>query len=159
LAIKNINSMKEIYIAAPVATRSGYGAHSREIVKALIKSGKYDVKIIPLRWGGTPQTALDKENPEDQLILNNMVSGQLNGKPDVFLHITIPNEFQASTTAPPFCLCVHKCRTQSALFLYLFYKIFASIFTKLAIWASTINCLLKQIWTFSTTPIDHQGLW
>lgn len=96
MAIKNINSMKEIYIAAPVATRSGYGAHSREIVKALIKSGKYDVKIIPLRWGGTPQTALDKENPEDQLILNNIVSGQLNGKPDVFLHITIPNEFQAA---------------------------------------------------------------
>ena len=34
-----------VLVTAPVATRSGYGAHSRDIVRALIKLDKYDVKI------------------------------------------------------------------------------------------------------------------
>ena len=42
------------FISAPVDTWSGYGARSRDIVKALIKSDKYDIKIIPQRWGATP---------------------------------------------------------------------------------------------------------
>ena len=33
-------------VTAPVATRSGYGAHSRDIVRALIKLDRYDVKIF-----------------------------------------------------------------------------------------------------------------
>ena len=33
-------------VTAPVATRSGYGAHSRDICRALIKLDKYDKKWI-----------------------------------------------------------------------------------------------------------------
>ena len=51
--------MKPLFIVtAPVATRSGYGAHSRDIVRALIDIGKWEVKVQPVRWGSTPQNAL-----------------------------------------------------------------------------------------------------
>ena len=47
------------YISCPIDTFSGYGARSRDFVKALIKSDKYDVKIIPQRWGSTPFGFID----------------------------------------------------------------------------------------------------
>jgi len=34
-------------IMAPVATQSGYGARSRDLVTALLKLDKYEVKIFP----------------------------------------------------------------------------------------------------------------
>ena len=40
---------------APIATRSGYGDHSRDILKSLFELDKYDVKIVPTRWGNTPR--------------------------------------------------------------------------------------------------------
>ena len=46
---------------APVATRSGYGDHSRDILKSLFELDKYDVKIVPTRWGNTPQDQLDPQ--------------------------------------------------------------------------------------------------
>ena len=33
-------------VTAPVATRSGYGAHSRDIVRSLIELDKFDIKIF-----------------------------------------------------------------------------------------------------------------
>ena len=35
-------------VTAPVATRSGYGAHSRDIVRSLVRLDKYDIKIYPV---------------------------------------------------------------------------------------------------------------
>jgi len=85
-----------IIVAAPVRTRSGYGARSRDIVKALIANEKYDVKVIPLRWGNTPETALDSNNEEDRKILDRLINPKINenNRPDIFIHITIPNEFE-----------------------------------------------------------------
>ena len=54
-------------VTAPIATRSGYGAHSRDICRALIKLDKYDVKIWNVRWGNTPMNALIKDDPNDQM--------------------------------------------------------------------------------------------
>ena len=34
-------------ISCPFDTYSGYGARSRDIVKAIIESDKYDVKLLP----------------------------------------------------------------------------------------------------------------
>ena len=45
-------------VTAPVTTRSGYGAHARDICRALIKLDRYDVKIWGVRWGNTPMNAL-----------------------------------------------------------------------------------------------------
>ena len=41
------------YISAPVDTYSGYGARSRDLVRAIINQGKYYVKILSQRWGNT----------------------------------------------------------------------------------------------------------
>ena len=47
--------MKPVFvISCPIDTYSGYGARSRDIVKAIIKTDKYDVRILPQRWGATP---------------------------------------------------------------------------------------------------------
>ena len=40
-------------ISAPVDTYSGYGARSRDIVKAIIATDRYDVKLLSQRWGNT----------------------------------------------------------------------------------------------------------
>ena len=50
-------------ISCPIDTYSGYGARSRDVVKALIELDKYEIKILPQRWGNTPQGFI-KDNPE-----------------------------------------------------------------------------------------------
>ena len=50
-----------VLVTAPVATRSGYGAHSRDIIRSLINIDKYDVKIWPVKWGSTPMNALNDQ--------------------------------------------------------------------------------------------------
>lgn len=82
-------------ISCPIDTVSGYGARSRDIVRALLKYDKYDLKILAQRWGSTPYGALDKNDPEDQKILSLIwTQPQLPAQPDVWAQITVPNEFQ-----------------------------------------------------------------
>tara|TARA_R110002020_G_scaffold53228_1_gene149147 strand:- start:474 stop:1808 length:1335 start_codon:yes stop_codon:yes gene_type:complete len=82
-------------VTAPVATRSGYGAHSRDIVRALVKLDKYDVKIWNVRWGNCSMNALNKDDPNDKLILDRMLQQpKLDVQPELHIHIVIPNEFQ-----------------------------------------------------------------
>jgi len=84
-----------VVISCPIDTFSGYGARSRDIVKCLIQSGKYDVKILPQRWGATPFGFLKQENPEHKQIMDCILPiPQLPKQPDVWIQITVPNEFQ-----------------------------------------------------------------
>jgi len=84
------------FISCPIDTYSGYGARSRDIVKALLKSDKYDIKILPQRWGSTPFGFLQANNPEHKQILDCCWNQpQLPKQPDVWMQITVPNEFQA----------------------------------------------------------------
>lgn len=84
------------FISCPIDTYSGYGARSRDIVKALLKSDKYDIKIMPQRWGSTPFGFLQADNPEHKQMLDCIWSQpQLPKQPDVWMQITVPNEFQA----------------------------------------------------------------
>jgi glycosyltransferase involved in cell wall biosynthesis len=81
-------------VTAPVATRSGYGAHSRDICRALIKLDRYDVKIWNVRWGATSMNALSVDDPNDKVIIDRMLeSPQMERQPDLHIHIVIPNEF------------------------------------------------------------------
>jgi len=83
------------FISCPIDTFSGYGARSRDIVKALLKTDKYDIKIIPQRWGITPFGFLKADNPEHKQILDCIwTQPQLPKQPDVWMQITVPNEFQ-----------------------------------------------------------------
>jgi glycosyltransferase involved in cell wall biosynthesis len=83
-----------VVISCPADTYSGYGARSRDIVLPLIKSGNYDVKILPQRWGSTPWGFLQNENPDHKLIKDCFIQ-QMPKQPDVWIQITVPNEFQA----------------------------------------------------------------
>ena len=41
-------------ISCPIDTYTGYGARSRDIVKAIIETDKYNVRLLSQRWGNTP---------------------------------------------------------------------------------------------------------
>ena len=90
-----LNNKKTIIISAPVATVSGYGARSRDIAYSLIENEKYDVKIVSMRWGSTPMNALDPSNDKHKLIIDRLIDGpNLPYQPDIWIQITVPNEFQ-----------------------------------------------------------------
>ncbi len=81
-------------ISAPVDTYSGYGARSRDLVKAIIELDKYDVKIIPQMWGGTPWGFVE-DNPEWLFLKDHfLATPQLPKQPEIWMQITIPSEFQ-----------------------------------------------------------------
>ena len=81
-------------ITGPVATRSGYGSHSRDLVRSLIAMDKFDIKINSLRWGNCPMNALDESKPEDVEILSRILStNELERQPEVHIQISVPNEF------------------------------------------------------------------
>ena len=78
-------------VSCPIDTFSGYGARSRDFVKSLIelKDKEWDIKILPQRWGETPQNYYPQNDPIRQRFIPN-----LQQQPDVWIMITVPNEFQ-----------------------------------------------------------------
>ena len=87
--------MKNTFIiSCPIDTYSGYGARSRDVVKSIIGSDKYDVKIMPQRWGNTSWGFI--ENHEEWHFLKPYllpVGARLSEKPNIWAQITVPNEF------------------------------------------------------------------
>ena len=82
-----------IVVQGPVATRSGYGNHTRDLALSLIKSEKYNIQIVSLPWGVTPMNALEADNVDHQLIRGCIVTANITQQPDVFIQISVPNEF------------------------------------------------------------------
>lgn len=78
---------------APIATRSGYGDHARDILFSLRELNKFDIKIISTRWGNTPMDSLRYENEFHRWIFENVIGG-ISEKPDVFVQVSVPNEFR-----------------------------------------------------------------
>jgi len=83
-------------IQGPVFNRSGYGDLATDLAKSIVRYGKYDVKIAPTRWGGCPsKTTIDElSTEEDKQLASMFLSQNLNKQPDLFVQISIPNEFQ-----------------------------------------------------------------
>tara|TARA_Y100001972_G_C7666165_1_gene336880 strand:+ start:3747 stop:5012 length:1266 start_codon:yes stop_codon:yes gene_type:complete len=84
-------SKVKVVVSCPIDTYSGYGARARDVVKALISTNKYDVKILSQRWGNTPFSYL-KDHNEDEL--SSLIIPEIKTQPDVWIQITVPNEFQ-----------------------------------------------------------------
>jgi hypothetical protein len=55
---------------------------------------KYDIKIIPLRWGNTPQNNVDGESDFGRWMLERVIT-EVSDKPDVFIQVSVANEFSA----------------------------------------------------------------
>lgn len=81
------------YISGPFDTYSGYGARARDLARAVIDLDKYDVKLIPQRWGSTPWSFIDN-NPEWEPIRALFVTS-IPTTPDIWSQVTIPSEFRA----------------------------------------------------------------
>ena len=81
-------------ISCPIDTYSGYGARSRDIVKAIIELDKYNVKILPQRWGATPKGFIKNNLEWEFLIPHILQNNQMPAQPEIWMQITVPNEFQ-----------------------------------------------------------------
>ena len=80
-------------ISSPFDTYSGYGARSRDIIKSLIKSDKYQIELLSQRWGDT-SWGFCNEHPEWTFLLNYLAKREWQQTPvDYWMQITIPNEF------------------------------------------------------------------
>jgi len=90
--------MKQLcVISCPIDTYSGYGARSRDFVKALyeLKKDEYDIKIISQRWGVTPWGYIKNNLDEYDWVLPLVLqTPQLPKQPDIWIQVTVPNEFQ-----------------------------------------------------------------
>lgn len=82
-------------ISCPIDTYSGYGARARDFFKALyeVKKDEYDFMILSQRWGSTPWGYIT-DNIDEWGWVSPMINSQLNRKPDIWIQITVPNEFQ-----------------------------------------------------------------
>ena len=83
-------------ISAPPDTYSGYGARSRDFIKALyeLKKDEWDIQIMPQRWGSTSWGFLEDYKEEWGWMIPLLLKGPLKQQPDYWFQITIPNEFQ-----------------------------------------------------------------
>jgi len=87
--------MKPLFIiSCPFDTYSGYGARSRDLVKAIIESGKYDVKLLSQKWGITPFGFCEDNKEWSFLLEHSLPNNQLPKQPEIWMQITVPNEFQ-----------------------------------------------------------------
>jgi glycosyltransferase involved in cell wall biosynthesis len=84
-------SKPTLVVSCPIDTYSGYGARARDFVQSIIDTDKYDVKILSQRWGGTRFGYLKDHNNES---LASRIIPQLTAQPDIWIQITVPNEFQ-----------------------------------------------------------------
>lgn len=75
----------------PVETVSGYGSHSRDILKSLYDMDLFDIQIDSCNWGVTPKTALNDNDEFHQWIKNNITT-KIDTIPDIYIEVTIPNE-------------------------------------------------------------------
>ena len=93
---------KKVIVRGPALTRSGYGEHTRFVLRALRKyEDLFDIYLIPVNWGQTNWIYEDNEERRwmDDIIRKTASSQQeKNTQYDISLQVTIPNEWQ--TMAP-----------------------------------------------------------
>ena len=87
-------SKPRFVISCPFDTYSGYGARSRDLVKAIIELEKYKVELLPQRWGGTAW-GFCNDHPEWKFLMAHTCKPDWNKtQPEIWMQISIPNEFQ-----------------------------------------------------------------
>ena len=91
MKINNPINKPRFVISCPFDTYSGYGARSRDLVKAIIETNKYHVELLAQRWGETSWGFCD-DHKEWSFLKTHQIP-QLTQKPDIWMQITIPNEF------------------------------------------------------------------
>jgi hypothetical protein len=82
-------------LQSPIFTRSGYGEWALAVAKSLLRYDKFDLHLAPTVWGACSKKNLDSEinDPEGKELINRILKNQLPRQPEVFIQMTIPNEF------------------------------------------------------------------
>jgi len=97
MALKRGLRMKKVLLKGPILTQSGYGHHTRTILRALrTKPELYDVYIQPIVWGATSWLWEDDEERRwiDAALQKTIGYVSSGGTFDVSLQVTIPNEWE-----------------------------------------------------------------
>jgi glycosyltransferase involved in cell wall biosynthesis len=88
---------KKILARFPVLSRSGYGIHSRFVLRSLRHyESMFDIYLQNIPWGACGQITQDDEERTfiDQLLFKTEEYQRSGGQFDISLQVTIPNEFQ-----------------------------------------------------------------
>lgn len=82
-------------LQSPIWTRSGYGDWALAVAKSLLRYGKFDLQLAPTVWGACSKKNMEAEinDPEGKELLGRVLRGPLQKQPEVFIQVTIPNEF------------------------------------------------------------------
>ena len=81
---------------SPMWTRSGYGDLGMALAKSLLRYDKYDLMIVPTRWGGCSRKYLvsDVTDSLEKELYSKILRQPINKQPEIFMQCSIPNEFQ-----------------------------------------------------------------
>ena len=87
--------MKKVIVRGPALSRSGYGEHTRFLLRSLKDNKDFDVYLLNTPWGATSWLHEDNEERAwiDSLLMKTLEAGQ-EEKFDLSLQVTIPNEWQ-----------------------------------------------------------------
>lgn len=79
-------------VSCPIDCYAGYGGRARDIVKELLKNyPEWDIRVLSQRWGQCRMGYL--EDHKEAELAGHIISN-LTEKPDIWIQITVPNEFQ-----------------------------------------------------------------
>ena len=89
--------MKKIVVKGPALSQSGYGEHTRFVLRSLrSRPDLFDIYFININWGQTSWIYEDSEERRwiDFLLGKTIQHTQQKGEFDISLQVTVPNEFQ-----------------------------------------------------------------
>ena len=89
--------LKRVLVRGPALTQSGYGEHTRFLLRSLKEnSDKFDVYLIAVGWGQTGWLSEDSEERKwiDEIILKTHHYAGSGGQFDMSVQVSIPNEWE-----------------------------------------------------------------
>ncbi len=89
--------IKRVIVRGPALTQSGYGEHTRFLLRALRKHPeKFDIYLVALNWGQTGWVSEDSEEREwmDSLVMKTHHYTKSGGQFDMSIQVSIPNEWE-----------------------------------------------------------------
>ena len=89
--------MKKVVVRGPALSQSGYGEHTRFVLRSLrSRQDLFDIYLININWGNMGWIWEDTEERAwfDSLLGKTIQHGQQGGQFDVSLQVTIPGEFE-----------------------------------------------------------------
>ena len=80
-----------LVISCPATSRSGYGDHSRDLIRSLIAMDKFNIQVLDMPWGNCPMDALSIKDID---IASRIITEQMKEQPDVWIQVSVPVEFR-----------------------------------------------------------------